>query len=378
MLLYFDKNGVLKEQLTYGKGGFVGDTTLQIFAYFEEIDDFDIYNSAYIRFYRPDLGNSEYPALFLSQVNLTYDSEIESNYFSGSGGPNHDGVYPCYLFDFSKIQDSEDIVTLLNIPGLWRATITLLSVGSGAANVNGMFTFNVEGSESSADDDDAAISYNVIVNNIANTVATHKLSINSGLYLRVYDDFVTDAEEGTLPAQYTTVDSYVYDKESNAIYNILTITENTNNENTVFATYEQIITLEETYNVTSLNNYLDLSFMNTALTSNRIANMILTSHQLIFNIHVLGTSVRPPFGELVSNIPITDTLKARLPKLSSTNYIKFDEYTYRWDTYKRGNVYVTLNNADNFLDITVDSDNLVSLEARTLEFDIRIVIDLLN
>lgn len=252
MLLYFDEYGVLKEQLTYGEPGRVGDTEMQIFAYFDGVDVRDVYNAAFIRFQKPDINGSEYPALFLKLVNLTFDPSVHSNYFSANGGPNSDGTYPCYLFDFSEITDTEGIVKLLDTPGLWRATLTLTSSSSYTANVTGTFTFNVESSAVSTDDE-TVITYDVIASNIANMVAVSKLNVNSDKYIRAYENFVVDAANGDLPASFFSRGVLVYDKTTNTIYEIDTVTENEEDANYVYATYITIF---------NVNNYATKSQVN--------------------------------------------------------------------------------------------------------------------
>lgn len=161
MILYFNKNGQLLEQLEYGNVARVGTTNFQIFAYFNDID-LNNYGSALIRFKRPDLNGSEYPDLFMVLASINYDDTIEaSNYFNEENNP-----YIGYVFDFDTVTDGSGKVVLLDTPGEWEATITLIN-GAGTNNVIGLVKFMVEGSVSSVDDELTELDYSVIVHNIA-------------------------------------------------------------------------------------------------------------------------------------------------------------------------------------------------------------------
>lgn len=188
MLLWFNKKGVLKEQLdSYGNIPRVGSQAFQICAYFDGVDLSKI-SDAHIRLERPDFTGSKYPVMFMVPVDFTYeeDADGKSQYFKVGGGPNPDGTYPCYLFDFSTFisnagtpDDYEDdkIVTLLDTPGLWKATLTLVG-DSGVYNVVGTVTFNVDGGEGSEEENEADIS--AMLNNFADALA-RKLNIRNGI-----------------------------------------------------------------------------------------------------------------------------------------------------------------------------------------------------
>ena len=233
MLVYFDENGVLKEQLdSYGNLPRVGSQYFKIFAYFDGID-LDSYGAAYIRFQRPDLSDSSYPILFMVQADLTYDPEIPdgiSQYFSENGGPNN-GTYPCYLFDFSQIinienkddPDDDHVVTLLDTPGQWIATITLLDSVSGATNVVGTISFNVDGEDEEEQETD--INFNVVVHNLATQLA-RKLSTNSISYLRTLTNFEAHASAGDLAKSVFVIGALVWDSAKKTIYKINAVTDN--------------------------------------------------------------------------------------------------------------------------------------------------------
>ena len=133
MILYFDKNGALKEALNYGPAARAGTTNFKIFAYFEDTDPV-AFNTASLRLRKPDLDSNMYPSLLMTQETLTFDSSIqESSYFVN--GEDYRG----FAFDFST---SEYNVILLDTPGLWEGIISLYA--SHVVAVQGIVTFNVQ------------------------------------------------------------------------------------------------------------------------------------------------------------------------------------------------------------------------------------------
>lgn len=137
MLLYFDINGVLKEQLSYGPNARAGTTEFTIYAYFEGYD-LTIYDAASLKLRKPDLEETEYPSLLMERDTLTYHSSIQpSEYFQ-------DGqTYPVYKFDFNDFNVTNDVAILLDTPGLWKAIIFLYGSNRSIA-VQGLATFIVE------------------------------------------------------------------------------------------------------------------------------------------------------------------------------------------------------------------------------------------
>ena len=384
MLLYFDEYGVLKEQLTYGEPGRVGDTEMQIFAYFDGVDVRDVYNAAFIRFQKPDINGSEYPALFLKLVNLTFDPSVHSNYFSANGGPNSDGTYPCYLFDFSEITDTEGIVKLLDTPGLWRATLTLTSSSSYTANVTGTFTFNVESSAVSTDDE-TVITYDVIASNIANMIAVSKLNVNSDKYIRAYENFVVDAANGDLPASFFSHGVLVYDKTTNTMYEIDTVTENEEDANYVYATYH-IIFASDTPTVSDFTSKLNLNINSGA--NLKIGRMILTGNQLIIEIKTYGTANSIPVGDLITEyLSISSSLANSLTRFnghkvsdsvtSGSSIVGYGTYNIYFNgTYSKGTVMLTSPAANQLNIYSPDDSGSVTLEPKSINIDIRIEINL--
>lgn len=384
MLLYFDEYGVLKEQLTYGEPGRVGDTEMQIFAYFDGVDVRDVYNAAFIRFQKPDINGSEYPALFLKLVNLTFDPSVHSNYFSANGGPNPDGTYPCYLFDFSEITDTEGIVKLLDTPGLWRATLTLTSSSSYTANVTGTFTFNVESSAVSTDDE-TVITYDVIASNIANMIAVSKLNVNSDKYIRAYENFVVDAANGDLPASFFSRGVLVYDKTTNTMYLIDTVTENEEDANYVYATYHTIFA-SDTPTVSNFTSKLNLNI--NSGTNLKIGKMIVSDSQLIIEIKAYGTANSIPVGDLITEyLPISSSLANSLTRFnghkvsdsvtSGSNIVGYGTYNIYFNgTYSKGTVMLTSPEANQLNIYSPDDSGPVTIEPKSINIDIRIEIDL--
>lgn len=237
MLLYFSRTGRLLESLRYGPSARVGTNVWTIFAYFEGID-LENFSSANIKFARPDYDGTEYPDLFMNSNSMVFNSNIqESNYFEN--GKRYQG----FLFDFSSVRDvdNNDIVTLLDTPGMWEATITLIN-NKGKRIVVGLAKFNVEDSVSAVDDDSTELSYSTIIHSLSVIFAT-KLNKNSTRYMRLHSDFVTAAEEGTLFSEEFFEGIVVYDVATESFYKIISTTVSQGDY--VYAGYEKIIDLSE-------------------------------------------------------------------------------------------------------------------------------------
>lgn len=229
MLLWFDKNGVLKEVLDYGATAKAGSQTFQIFAYFDLGDNYtDVYGSATIRFQRPDLEKTEYPTLMMTKSEIIFDSSKTDAGSSYSGKFVNTKKYIGYVFDFSSIRDqsSQSVVTLLDTPGIWEATITLINndAGYGINNVVGLVTFNVEGSVISEDDEPTELTYDVLLTNIATSIAV-KVDKDANYYVRLHEDFETAAKNGTLIKNVFVEGTYVLDKKTNYIFQIKSVSE---------------------------------------------------------------------------------------------------------------------------------------------------------
>lgn len=158
MLLWFNKKGILKEQLdSYGNPPRVGSQSFQIIAYFDGLDIDINYPNADIVLQKPDFYGTKLPRMGMDRVDITFqagDADGQSQYFE----VGH--TYPCFMFDFASIINQHDTptdytddthVTLLDTPGLWKTTIMLKSA-SGVYDVTGTATFDVEGLDGSNDE----------------------------------------------------------------------------------------------------------------------------------------------------------------------------------------------------------------------------------
>lgn len=220
MILYFNKNGQLLERLEYGQQPRVGMTAFQIFAYFDGIN-LDEYGAALIRFKRPDINGSEYPDLFMNRAQIFYDKTIEqSNFYNEDNNP-----YVGYIFDFSEVMNDETIVTMLDTPGMWQASITLVNT-RGGSNVTGLIQFPVGGAVSGADDEATELDYSVITRNIAGAVAS-KVDKSDTLYIRFHEDLIPAATGGTLLKSAFLPHMYVWDAMTEAVYEITAVYNNT-------------------------------------------------------------------------------------------------------------------------------------------------------
>lgn len=261
MILYFNKNGQLLEKLDYPSGAEprVGMTTFQIFAFFEGLD-MDDYGAAIIRFRRPDLEGSEYPNLLMTGYDFNYDSQIEaSSYFN-----DEHGSYRGYLFNFNSIfdDDTNAIVQMLDTPGIWEASITLVTRGNGR-NVTGLVTFAVGGAVSEADEEPQELSGSVITNNIIEAITT-KVDTTDSFYVRKCDDFLTDAEAGELLKQVYVVGAVVLDKATNCVYVINAVEDRPGTEKVYVTDYELLENLNgvSNYNYNSSTKISDMLSVN--------------------------------------------------------------------------------------------------------------------
>ena len=206
MLVWFNKKGILKEQLdSYGNLPRVGSQDFRIYAYFDGLDIPNVFSAAYIRLERPDFAGSKYQMIDMQLVDFTYQdgvSDTPSILFRAGGGPGPNGTYPCFMFDFGSVRyvvdedDVEDdvIITLLDTPGLWRATITLVA-SSSMFNVTGTMTFNVEGGEGNEEENE--VDNSVIIERLIAQLA-NKLNIANGFVVLQH---LSDATSGYTEGQ---------------------------------------------------------------------------------------------------------------------------------------------------------------------------------
>lgn len=206
MLVWFNKKGILKEQLdSYGNLPRVGSQDFKIFAYFDGLDVPNTFADAYIRLEKPDYAGSRYPMINMQFVYLDFQTGVadgESLFFRPQGGPGPNGTYPCFVFDFGTIKDvvdeedvSDDItITLLDTPGLWKAVITLVG-NSSLFNVVGTMTFDVGGDD--GDEEGNELDPSVIIERMITQLA-NKLNIRNGIVVLQH---LSDATSGYTEGQ---------------------------------------------------------------------------------------------------------------------------------------------------------------------------------
>lgn len=254
MWVFLDKTGKVKQYLMHGNSPIVGETDFQIFAYFDGLD-IDFFDNATIKFRKPDRQGSTYPVLFMKKTSMTY------NYMEGDGtlskfNENH-GPYTGFLFDFSTFTDAEEVVRLLDTPGLWEATITCLGAPA-KTNVSGLITFNV-GPAASDSESETEVGIDLILENLV--LSAMILKKNSNSYLRLSDDFRNAASLGTLDPNTFTVGSVVFDKTSKNFYKILTVLPNAVDASGEFATYEKAfgcVRTERLSSSTTIGNAMEI------------------------------------------------------------------------------------------------------------------------
>lgn len=232
MWIWLDKTGRVKQYLTHGPSPVVGETDFQIFAYFDGLDT-EFFDSATIKFRKPDVNGSSYPILFMKKVDMEYkkmDSDGDSSNFSENHGP-----YTGFLFDFSDFTRDDEIVRLLDTPGLWSATITCLGTPN-KANVSGLITFSV--GQSAFDGESET---ELTIDQIFENFVLHQgiVGKTSTIYLKKASDFVKDANEGNLLMGVFSVGSIAFDENSKNFYKILTVTANPIDDTRVYATYSK-------------------------------------------------------------------------------------------------------------------------------------------
>ena len=241
MWIKFNKLGIVQEYLKHGNLPEVGDTTFEIFAYFDDLN-LNYYNTATIRFQKPDLSETAYPDLLMVQVQrkyVPYVGDSSSSFFQ------NDHYYTGYVFNFRDFEGPvgwENLPILLDTPGRWKATITLFPSSDAEheslRNVTGTIEFNVNNSVSYTDElDETNLDLTDIINNISHRLST-QVEKNSGNYVRMANNFTEKAESGELDPTTFLVGTFVYDLQTEKFYKILSTTESEANPGFVEATYE--------------------------------------------------------------------------------------------------------------------------------------------
>lgn len=163
MWLYFDKNGALKEILEYGNVPNSGTTNFEIFAYFEGTNIVELYKEATIKLYKPDFYGTAYPSLLMTQKSFVFDSSISESAFFENGKS-----YLGYYFNFGDFKNDEEVEVLLDVPGIWRAIITLISTSN--YNVVGEVLFTVQPGIETNEETNA--SFDAVLNQVYRALAT--------------------------------------------------------------------------------------------------------------------------------------------------------------------------------------------------------------
>lgn len=233
MWIWLDKTGRVKQYLTHGPSPVVGETDFQIFAYFDGLDT-EFFDNATIKFRKPDRQGSTYPLLFMKKVNLNY-ATMPGDGTMTNFDPNKN-PYTGFLFDFSDFIEGDEVVRLLDTPGLWEATITVLG-SPNKTNVSGLITFEV-GQSTSDGEDEPELSLDQLLQNMM--LSANILKKNSVYYLKACDDFVQKAHNGELDYNIFSLNSIVFDESSDDFYKITSVTVNEEDGTKVYATYENI------------------------------------------------------------------------------------------------------------------------------------------
>lgn len=228
MWIWLDKYGQVQQYLTHGSAAVSGETDFQIFAYFNGLNT-EFFDYATIKLKRPDMDDSIYPSLSMKKVDLKY-TYLPAD---GSSSKFTDGItYTGFWFDFSDFTQDEEVVILLDTPGLWEASITLFG-STNKMNASGLITFEV--GDSTYEGLTELTLDQVLANLIFSLQAVSKSSTS---FVKHIDNFASKAEDGELDENYATIGSVVYDDTSGYTYKILSITVNENDETKVSATYK--------------------------------------------------------------------------------------------------------------------------------------------
>ena len=181
------------------------------------------------------MQGSEFPDLFMVTAEFNYDGSFARiSRFKEEKNP-----YKGFVFDFSKVRDSEGSVIMLDTPGMWEASITLINTNNAVYNVQGLIRFNVATSVSWVDDNPVELDYSVITHNIAEALS-NVLFKDDKRYLRAHENFISAAENGELLKAIYVPGSLVYDEATNKTFVINSVEPNPENPGRVSATYTVI------------------------------------------------------------------------------------------------------------------------------------------
>lgn len=146
MWLYFNSKGQMTQSLEHGPIPNVGTTNFSIFAVFENIN---IYTNddyvASLTLIKPDLYTTILSPLVMENKNEIF--VLDPNY-----GENVSNVLPFqngkeyfgFELDFANLTENQEVVSMFDMPGEWRATITIQNIKKNVF-VQGTFNFHVGG-----------------------------------------------------------------------------------------------------------------------------------------------------------------------------------------------------------------------------------------
>lgn len=162
MWIWLDRFGKVKEYLTHGCSPVVGDTTFQIFVHFDGVD-INALGAATIRLRKPDRQRTAYPALFMKKTVEEYEPYPEDSVDSRFRAQSH---WTGFMFDFSDFL-AGDIVRLLDTPGMWEATISVIMADNPSkVMASGLITFEVGGAVSEDEEEQSDVGIGQLIENL--------------------------------------------------------------------------------------------------------------------------------------------------------------------------------------------------------------------
>ncbi|MCR4661683.1 MAG: hypothetical protein K5765_06790 [Clostridia bacterium] len=213
MWLYFNEQGQLLKKLEHGEHARVGTTQFSIFAVFENITVDNIGNTiATIKLKKPDLTGSEYPLLLMESVSQEFELIGSENANNVLPFKTSDSPYVGFKFDFASFLENQDLQVLLDTPGLWEATITLVS-SNNLLNVQGVATFEVQGQAQSQDE--TLLSYDLAMQQILTQLVNKIDKIDGIVAIESQGSSISSYEDGQI--FFVKEEKILYIKEDDAL-----------------------------------------------------------------------------------------------------------------------------------------------------------------
>lgn len=210
MWLYFNKNGQLLETLEHGSLPSAGTTDFEIFAFFEGLDILSDFTTATLKLIKPDLDNTEYPNLLMNLTTAKFiklDTENAIYFKNGT-------IYNGYKFNFSDFTNTQEVETLLDTAGTWKAVISLFKNGT-TKKVQGTITFSVgNGIE---DVDGNVFSIDTLFNTY-NIELSKYLPKKTNLIIKLVEDITSVTKWDT---SIYNLDDIILDKKGCAFYKLV-------------------------------------------------------------------------------------------------------------------------------------------------------------